>query len=168
MSPSLRQALLQRRTDIRGRWMELLFIEPVNSPLANPHSLIFMLDRTLDEIFAALARNEPPRPVALPECKCGRNPYLAYFRAGIQALHEALVLIQARESRLDPAGRDRAFAELDGAIRRIARREIETFASLCQHPSRGAEDDAPGATGDDEGWDSPTKSGRFTNTKTTP
>lgn len=136
MSPLLRQALLQRRADIRGRWMELLFIEPVNSPLANPHSMIFMLDRTLDEVFAALARQGPPRPAALPECKCGRNPYLAYFRAGIQALHETLVLIQAREPRLDPVARDRAFAELDGAIREIARREIEIFAALCQHPLR--------------------------------
>lgn len=142
MSPALRLALLQRRADIRGRWMELLFIEPVNSPLANPHSMIFMIDRTLDEVFAALGRHEPRPPVALPECKCGRNPYLAYFRAGIQALHEALVLIQAREPKLDPAARDRAFAELDGTIRGIARHEIETFAALCQHPLRTGE--APG------------------------
>ncbi len=139
MSPALRLALLQRRADIRGRWMELLFIEPVNSPLANPHSMIFMLDRTLDEVFAALARPEPPRPTALPECRCGRNPYLAYFRAGIQALHEALVLIQAREPRLDPAARDRAFAALDSAIRGIARQEIEAFAPLCQHPRHTGE-----------------------------
>lgn len=146
MSPALRLALLQRRADIRGRWIELLFLEPVNSPLANPHSMIFMLDHTLDEVFAALAHPEPPRPIALPECRCGRNPYLAYFRAGIQALHETLVLLQAREPEIDPLARDRAFAALDAAIRGIARQEIETFASLCQHPLRRG-DEPPGDFG---------------------
>lgn len=136
MQSSLIQSLHQRRVEIRARWMELLFVEPVNSPLANPHTMIFMLDRTLDEVLAALRRGQSPQRVALPECPCGHNPYLAYFRAGTQALHEALVLLQAGDPNWEPAERDAAFAELDSVIRRIARREIEFFASLCQHRER--------------------------------
>lgn len=133
MQAVLIQHLAERRLEIRARWMELLFVEPVTSPLANPHTMIFMLDRTLDDVFAALRRGLSPQRIALPECPCGHNPYLAYFRAGTQALHETLILIQAGNPRLDPAERDASFAELDSIIRRIARREIEAFASLCQH-----------------------------------
>lgn len=136
MRESLLLALLDRRVAIRARWMELLFLEPCDSPLANPRTMTFMLDGTLDDIFAALRRGEAPRRVAVPDCPCGHNPYLAYFRAGTQALHEALVLLQAEEPRLNPAERDAAFAALDGALRRVARREIETFAALCQHRER--------------------------------
>lgn len=116
--------------------MELLFVEPVNSPLANPRTMIFMLDGTIDAVFAALRRGQAPQRFELPECPCGHNPYLAYFRAGTQALHEALILLQAGDSKLVPAERDAAFAELDSIIRRIARREIEAFSSLCQHRER--------------------------------
>jgi hypothetical protein len=136
MREPLRQALIERRATIRARWIELLFLEPFDSPLANPRTMIFMLDDTLDVIFDALRQGNPPRRIALPECPCGHNPYLVYFRAGTQALHEALILLQVGAPRLDPADRDATFAELDSAIRRVARREIETFASLCQHPHR--------------------------------
>ena len=139
MRPSLESSLLNRRTDIRARWMELLFVEPVNSPLANPATMLFMLDGTLDAVYAAVRRGEAPRPIKVPACPCGHNPYLAYFRAGTQALHEALILIQAEEPDLTPVERDAAFAELNTIIRRIARDEIEHFAFLCQHPHREKE-----------------------------
>lgn len=116
--------------------MELLLVEPVTSPLANPRTMIFMLDGTLDTVFAALRRGQTPQRVELPECPCGHNPYLAYFRAGTQALHEVLILLQAGDPKLVPAERDAAFAELDTTIRGIARREIGTFAALCQHRER--------------------------------
>jgi hypothetical protein len=128
--------MLHRRAEIRARWIELLFMEPVSSPLANPKTMIFMIDGTLDEIFGAIQRGETPQAVTMPECVCGQNPYLAYFRAGIQALHEALVLIQAGEPGLKAVDRDAAFAELNTIIRRIARHEIATFAALCQHRAR--------------------------------
>lgn len=114
----------------------MLFVEPVSSPLANPKTMIFMIDGTLDEVFEAVQRGETPQVVTLPECACGQNPYLAYFRAGIQAIHEALVLIQAGEPGLKAVERDAAFAELNTIIRRIARQEIATFAALCQHRER--------------------------------
>jgi hypothetical protein len=129
---SLLAALRLRRAGIRVRWIELLFVEPVNSPLANPQTMTFMLDQTLDEVFQALQDGESPRAAKAPQCECGLNPYLAYYRAGVQALHEALVWAQAEAGKITPAERDRAFVELDSIIRRIAGRDIETFASLCQ------------------------------------
>jgi hypothetical protein len=133
MKLSLKKDLFNHRAEIRGRWMELLLVEPVNSPLAEPRAMIFMLDETLERVFIAIRRGEVPRAVTKPGCSCGLNPFLAYFRAGIQALHETLILIQARDPSLKPADRDAAFAELDSIIRRIASTEIATFASLCQH-----------------------------------
>lgn len=136
MSPRVLQLLDARRAAIRSRWIELLFVEPVNSPLANPNTMLFMLDGTLDEVFAALRRGETPREVPVPDSAGAPNPYLAYFRAGTQALHEALILIQAETPELHPRERDATFAELNTVIRRLARREIEGFDALCQYPGR--------------------------------
>ncbi len=144
MLPSLEQALLRHRTEIRVRWIELLLVEPVTSPLANPITKVFLIAGTLDQVFDAIRRGEPPRPVVLPECPCGNNPHLAYFRAGTQALHEALILVQTEEAELDPGERDSAFAELDSIIRRRARREIEDFCSFCEHRERPAPTRATG------------------------
>src|SRR3954462_4663597 len=103
MQEELVRALRDRRAETRARWEALLRIEKVNTPLANPDALVFMIDWTLDEVFGALLRplssrrrpakfeNHRPRP----ECPCGRNPLLAYFAAGEQALEEALILEQA-------------------------------------------------------------------------
>ncbi|MDO8544215.1 MAG: hypothetical protein Q7S40_27570 [Opitutaceae bacterium] len=139
MQEDLIRALRDRRGDIRARWETLLRIERVNTPLANPDALVFMIDWTCDELFAAL--NHPgrrragrsPESPARPECPCGRNPLLTYFAAGEQALEEALILEQASRPTLEPAQRDAAFAELQLAVREIARREIESFCAVCQY-----------------------------------
>lgn len=136
MAPRVWQLLESRRASIRARWIELLLVEPVNTPLANPNTMLFMLDGTLDEVFAALRRGETPRAVPVPDRAGAANPYLAYFRAGTQALHEALILMQAELPGLDPGERDASFAELNTVIRRLARREIEGFAALCHYPGR--------------------------------
>ena len=93
-----------------------------------------MLDGTLDELFLALQRaHARRRPLSAPAvCPCGRNPLLAYFAAGKQALVEALVLVQAEHAGLDPAGRDAAMAELKFCLHKITRREIEAFCAVCQ------------------------------------
>jgi hypothetical protein len=143
MQEELVRALRDRRAETRARWEALLRIEKVNTPLANPDALVFMIDWTLDEVFGALLRplssrrrtakfeNHRPRP----ECPCGRNPLLAYFAAGEQALEEALILEQASALALDPVQRDAAFAELKTIILEIARREIEAFCAVCQYRS---------------------------------
>lgn len=125
------------------RWIELLLVEPVSSPLANPRTMIFMLDETMDEVFEYLQRNGAPRVVEAVRCECGLNPYLAYFRAGVQAWHEALVWVQAESGRITPHERDHAFGRVDSIIRGIARREIATFSALCQHRHEEPEESSP-------------------------
>jgi hypothetical protein len=139
MQDELVRALRTRRPEIHARWEALLRIEKINTPLANPDALVFMIDWTLDECLATLrpphARRKHGSMVpfaAKPACPCGRNPLLAYFAAGEQAIEEALVLEQARASAIDPVQRDTAFLELKLAVREIARREIEAFCSVCQ------------------------------------
>lgn len=126
--------LRARRPEIRSRWLELLFVEPVNTPLANPRALFFLLDETLETIFATLRRGPGSRH-AIPqsECPCGRNPYLSYFRAGRQALFEALILYQVAAPKLVPAERDAAVGSLDLAFRQVAADVIDGFGSLCRH-----------------------------------
>jgi hypothetical protein len=136
------RALIARRRDIHARWEVLLRIERVNTPLANPDALVFMIDWTLDEVFNALRHaSATRRHVAAndrPECPCGRNPLLVYFGAGCQALEEALVLVQAETPGLDPDHRDSAFATLKQVMRDISRREIESFCSICQYRTQTA------------------------------
>lgn len=141
MHESFLHDLRARRPEIHARWEALLRTERVNTPLANPDALVHLIDWTLDQIFTGLRQNGGRRrhesrlagAEARPECPCGRNPLLAFFLAGEQALLETLVLLQASASRLDPAERDEELAELYHVIRGISRREIESFCSVCQY-----------------------------------
>jgi hypothetical protein len=168
MQDELVRALRARRAEIHARWEALLRIEKVNTPLANPDALVFMIDWTLDECFATLrpphARRRNGRgaegATPKPDCPCGRNPLLAYFAAGEQAIEEALILEQASASALDPVQRDEAFAELKLTVRDIARREIEAFCSVCQfrsavHHEPMAVVAAPGAAAEAHGLPAP-------------
>lgn len=133
--------LLGRRAHIRARWEELLRAARVNTPLANPDMLVHLLDSTLDEILHLLRdphlRHRTIRTASIhtgrANCECGRNPLLAYFLAGEQALLEALVLAQATPPVPDPVTRDSAVAELYQVVRGISQREVEAFCSVCQH-----------------------------------
>ncbi len=140
MRESLVSALRIRRPTVRGQWEALLRAEKVSSPLGNPDALVHLIDWTLDEIFTALTNplscHRPAGPhfnaIDRQECACGRNPLLAYFAAGEQALREALILAQSGFSPLDPLERDASFRELNLALHHIARREIEAFCGVCQ------------------------------------
>lgn len=139
MQEALVNALRARRPKIRSHWEALLRAEPVATPLGHPDALVHLLDWTLDEIFSSLAN-----PLARHrssgahgaedrhECPCGRNPLLAYFAAGEQAMREALILAQAASAPLDPAERDSSFQELNLALQHISRREIAAFCGVCQ------------------------------------
>src|SRR4051794_30406844 len=102
MQNGLMSALRQRRAAIRARWEDLLRVERANTPLANPDALVHLIDWTLDEIYRTLeglpSRRRPLRPYSKHdiECPCGRNPLLAYFSAGEQALQESLIFAQAK------------------------------------------------------------------------
>jgi len=135
MQDQIVHALCAQRAQIHAHWETLLRTERVTSPMANPDTLVFLIDSTLTEIFAALhgdgARHRNQRSAF--ECPCGRNPLLAYFVAGEQVMLEALILIQASTPGLQPAERDAAMGELLTLVRSIARREIKAFCAVCQH-----------------------------------
>ena len=140
MQEGLVATLRARRPTIRAHWEALLRAEPVATPLGHPDSLVHLLDWTLDEIFTALtnplARHRQGGAHGAtderPECPCGRNPLLAYFAAGEQAMHEALILAQIAAAPLDPLERDASFNELNSALKHIAHREIAAFCGVCQ------------------------------------
>src|SRR6478736_8848270 len=154
MDAAIYRALRDHRPVIRAQWEKLLRLDRGSSPLARPATLVYLLDTTLDEVFAILpawsVRRHASR-MGEPHCPCGRSPFLAYFATGRQALHEGLVTVQTRLlPELTPSARDDAFACLDQAFMHIARREIEAFCSVCQfHPAthRASEQGAPHATG---------------------
>jgi len=136
MSPAFLRTLRARRATIRSRWEALLRIERVTTPLANPDTLVYLFNQTLDEVFALLAAPGERGPLLpLPEgCAC--NPFRAYYVAGEQALLEALVLAQAAR----PGGaaeRAEAVAELKLAVNTIAGRDIDSMNGLCLHCGTG-------------------------------
>ena len=89
------EALAELRPMIKTCWEVLLRAEPPASPLGNPDTLVFMMDRTLDTFFTTARSPTPRRWLArhpllcspLGEtCSCQRNPLLRYFVSGEQAI----------------------------------------------------------------------------------
>ena len=144
MQEALIRTLRARRAQIRSRWDAFLRVEKVNTPLANPDTLVFLINQTLDDVFAALRSppdgNAPPEPA--PACE--HNPLLAYFLAGEQALLEALILAQAEFRYLDPIKRDADVAELKRAMQMIARRDIVSLEGVFQPRKTPAAHGGPG------------------------
>lgn len=140
MPEALMNALRCQSPHIHARWAELLHVEPVATPLANPDALVHLIDWTLNEIFQSLVSQSSHRRFRRRiasathdhEC-CGRNPLLTYFSAGEQAMREALILVQAATPSLDPMERDASLEELNIVLDYIARREIQAFCGVCQH-----------------------------------
>ncbi len=140
MQESLVNALRFRAPDIHERWAALLHAEPVTTPLANPDALVHLIDWTLNEIFQSLtspaSRRRFNRRMATATHEracCGRNPLIAHFAAGGQAVREALILVQAASPLLDPIERDASLEELNQVLHDVAQHEIEAFCGVCQH-----------------------------------
>ncbi len=135
MQEEVVHALRAKRAQIHAQWETLLRTERVTSPMANPDTLVYLIDSTLEDLFSGLhqlsAKHRSPRSAA--ECPCGRNPLLAYFHAGEQVMLEALILIQASTPHLLAPQRDAAMAALLSVIRTLAAREINAFCAVCQH-----------------------------------
>lgn len=138
MSPDVLKELCDRQASIRERWERLLRLEPVRSALALPDTLVHLIPESLGTVFRMLAkRRESPvtleaaRAIRLPVCGCNRNPYLAYFAAGEQAIVEELVLIQASHA-VSPRNQQDVATAIRAA-RRLAASEIDTFCSVCVH-----------------------------------
>jgi hypothetical protein len=127
--------LRARKSAIEHHWRQLLAIEPVSSPLANPEALQYLIPETFDRIMNK-ADQLTGKPITaekaraeLPKCDCGNNPYRAFFIAGEQAVLEAAVMLQAE---MNPKVRNVSAATvLLLAVHRIARTEIDTFCAAC-------------------------------------
>lgn len=130
------KALQLRRPQIRARWEALLRIEKVTTPLANPDTLVFALDQSLEEIFTALGQPLPHKSAEGSARSDGPSPWRAYFRAGEQALLESLVLLQAEMDSLDPATRDTSFGSLKQVINNLTQREIQAWGAISQQTAR--------------------------------
>jgi hypothetical protein len=136
------RALQARRAQIRTRWEALLRIEKVTTPLANPDTLVFALNQSLDEIFTGLRQPAAPLELAAPTNADWPCPWRAYYRAGEQALLESLILLQARTPALDPATRDQSFARLKQVIGHLTQREVSAWRGLGPPSVRRAGDQA--------------------------
>lgn len=156
MAAALLAALAGRRPEIRAQWEALLRTEPFPTPLGQPDALVHLIDPTLDEFFAALARaldrpagSSSYTPATRPTCPCGRNPLLAFFIAGEQALHEALILSQSAAGTMNATERDFGFLTVDATLRQIAHREVDALCSICltrpQTDEKAAPEAEPGA-----------------------
>lgn len=125
MQPAIIRALAERRPCLRRRWEAALRAGRASSPLANPDTLVFMMDWTLDRVFAALeSGGAPGRGGWRGLCPCGLNPLLAYF--------EALETVLLAELPPGPDETEPARSALRGAVARVADREIAAFCAVCQ------------------------------------
>jgi hypothetical protein len=141
------EALSTNRRMIRGQWEAFLRLEQVDSPIADPEHLVYLIDWTFDEILGQLRIGKAKqaggvRPFASSAvragCHCGRNPLIKFFLAGEQALLEALVLLQSGEIPCEPGDRSTAVTELYLAVHTVAAREVDTLCSMCRRPRANA------------------------------
>jgi len=142
MNAELISKLQAMRPQIRERWEALLRVERLHTPLANPDTLVYMFDQTLDEVLAGLPRGPVRSAGPRLTCQSKANPMQVYFPAMEQALLEALIHAQAGHlkpeagKRRTAAGHHAAVTELRATLRRIARREIAAFDKLCEKRNR--------------------------------
>ena len=132
--------LAARRATIKQSWERKLRHEPVTSPLANPDTLILLMDHTLDDLGAALAqRCRTPAPESgtnrLPRgigCVCGLNPLLAYFRVAASVLPTVMAAGADHCSELDAAAYAGCLQEMQAELHGLAAEEIRDFCATCQ------------------------------------
>jgi hypothetical protein len=131
MKESIRRSLDGRRSEIRSRWTALLKLEKPASPLADPDILLYLFDRTLDEVLSVQPASRRPSPPPASRCAC--NPLQHYFSTLEQALLETLVWVQAEEPTLTAEERVASVGGLCARLRRVARRELGLLDSFCPH-----------------------------------
>lgn len=139
MLPAFAEGLREKRPMIKDAWERRLRRESVTSPLANPDTLVMMMESTLDELFAAVERCGPAPAEHRHRisrdrtgCLCGLNPLLAYFRT-LAATVCCLVAAEGSPFREgDPAGMTRCLDQTMETLRGIARRDIASFCAVCQ------------------------------------
>jgi len=99
MHSRLAVLLHAQRTLLKAEWRRRLRIEPASTPLANPDTLVYLMDETLTQLEALVRDRPTPRWLRLRKthlgplrllCPCGLNPLLAYFSTGVEALDAVL------------------------------------------------------------------------------
>lgn len=105
-----------------------------------------MIDDSLDAVYSALAEPYRPPPAAPGAAAHSRNPFIAYFLAGKQALLEALVLVQAQGTGAHDQ-REAAVAELTAAIESVIGTEVDAFGQVCHAGSAPTRHRPSGANG---------------------
>jgi hypothetical protein len=132
MNPAMLQRLEALNPEIKGRWKALLRDEPVLTPLGRPDTLVFLMDATLTQLFAALnapseekwLRSCPPIIATLHAyCLCGLDPVSKYFAAGEAALRAATGPLPAEET-----------GDLLARYRSLAQQEFAAVCQACRHP----------------------------------
>ena len=139
MHDTILRTLQGLRPTILERWETLLRAEPVTSPLANPDSLVYLMNWTLDRFFHELrgslarrrmtdsAHNKSACEEKLGDsCACRMNPLLAYF------MTSEIAIIQAALPTLEPREREIVLSSIRITLQVVAKREIDTFCAVCQ------------------------------------
>ncbi|MFT3828795.1 MAG: hypothetical protein QM691_03715 [Opitutaceae bacterium] len=132
--------LAARRATIKQSWERKLRHEPVTSPLANPDTLVLLMDHTLDDLGAALAqrcRMSAPESAANrvlrgTGCICGLNPLLAYFRVAASVLPAAMCAGAERCPELSASAYAACLQEMQAELHALASEEIRDFCATCQ------------------------------------
>jgi hypothetical protein len=139
MHSSFVAELAARRHAIKHAWERKLRAEPITSPLANPDTLVLLMDRTLDDLqlsLGAAASGQTPSGGqargARTGCLCGLNPLLAYFRVGASVIATTLSVGPQRPSEFDAVAYHSCIHEMLAEFQAIAHREIRTFCAMCQ------------------------------------
>jgi hypothetical protein len=132
--------LSARRATIKQAWERKLRHEPVTSPLANPDTLVLLMDRTLEDLGAALAlrcRAAGGDPAAANRalrsgCLCGLNPLLAYFRVAASVLPTVMCSGAERCPELNASAYAACLQEMQAELHTLAMEEIRDFCATCQ------------------------------------
>jgi hypothetical protein len=123
------------RHTIRAEWSALLQQEPAATALANPDTLVYLMDRSLDQLIAGLRQPDEKwlrraaglgRPLR-ESCRCGLSPLIVYFSTGELALRAAAARRHAED-----------LPEILLLFHAIAHEEINALCSMCQRDVDGA------------------------------
>jgi hypothetical protein len=134
------QAFAELRPMVKTCWEVLLRAEPATSPLGNPDTLVFMMDRTLDAFFTSIQSPAPRRWLARypllcrplnDTCPCTRNPLLRYYVSGEHALL-AIAGQTVTDMAVGPEEEARILSEVQLAFHYQAQYELQTFCDLCR------------------------------------
>lgn len=132
--------LAARRAAIKQAWERKLRHEPVTSPLANPDTLVLLMDRTLEDLGAALSLRCRAGAGELASanrglragCLCGLNPLLAYFRVAASVLPAVMSHGADHCPDLSAAEYAGCLQEMQSELHHLAMEEIRSFCAMCQ------------------------------------